>query len=104
MHAGLGKHRYRYEPLGRAANTPLGLVSLNPVSTAPASSYLLRPIDRPVPPRLLSTWPFYRCGGCNVERPLQSNHAVVPALNLSGEIHWDRYHGQYAPPDVPLVP
>src|SRR6266511_301534 len=57
------QHRYRNEPLGRASHTTPGLVSLNPVSTTPASSHLLGPIDRPVPPGLLSTWSFHRRGG-----------------------------------------
>src|SRR5512135_2358412 len=89
------QHRYRYEPPGRAANTTLGLVSFNLFCTSPASSHLLSPIDRSVPPGLLSPWSFYRRGGCNVEGPLQSNHAVVRAPNLSGGTHLDRSHGQY---------
>ena len=72
-----------------------GALSFNLFCTAPASSHLLSPIDRSIPPGLLSPWSFYRRGGCNVEGPLQSNHAVVRAPNLSCGIHWDRSHGQY---------
>ena len=50
---------------------------------------------RSVPPGLLSPWSFYRRGGCDVEGPLQSNHAIVRVPNLSAGIHWDRSHGQY---------